>query len=857
MEEYLEKPEKRFTLSSGIYLLGPRALAPPPTGGAPRRPRPRPPVHRRGARRARAARRRLLDRRERTRGPRGGPGGGRARALPARPRRVKVLEVVHGFPPDCHGGTESFVEGLSQGLASRGGRDPRRLGGPREPHARADEREPVEGAARRPDPPARLVLRDLGALLLGARGAPLRRDPREGEARPRPRPSLAAPLARPRRADPRGGGAGGPHPARLRIDLPDLLPRQGGRLLLHGPPRRRELPPPAWERPAGMEPAAAVAEIGRLREDLLREIGLARERIALSSSQASILSRVTGRPLSDFRVLPLGPVKRLRRAPHRPRGPGEPLRVISFGHLFHLKGQHLLLEAVRRARARERIRVALFGLVVYPEYEKRLRALAEGIAVEFRGTYEVQDLEGTDADLAVFPTLAAETYGFVLDEAAALGIPAAVPDLGGDEGTRRGRRPRPPPRGRRRDRVSPRRRVRAARPPRGGPGEGAASRGLLRRPRRGRARALPRDRALRGPQPALAGGALPRHKGPAPLDPSSLRALFEARLGGRVDLAIMENRSTVLRSIPKSGGVFSIRLHRIFLEAPREILEAAAGWLSRGGKRRAAAIDRYIEENLPRLPPPPPSASGARAGSGPRPRGPLRAPQPGALRRLARGRGRVGAARSLPLAPLDQVRFVRPDRPRDPGPPRPRPPLRARGVRLLHPPPRDAPRRAPPRPRSDRPARPPPRRVPPPGARLPRAEAVGGVGEVEPAPIASRGARARAGGERAGERHPPSAAEGRDTPEGAPTLPSPSRPPEGVPHGAAPGESGAERGRHRTRSRGIGPGAGSALGRESRWSGREGLSGLPPDDRNDGMSRGPLRALKVALGIRAIPAPAS
>ncbi len=27
VEEYLEKPEKRFTLSSGIYLLGPRALA--------------------------------------------------------------------------------------------------------------------------------------------------------------------------------------------------------------------------------------------------------------------------------------------------------------------------------------------------------------------------------------------------------------------------------------------------------------------------------------------------------------------------------------------------------------------------------------------------------------------------------------------------------------------------------------------------------------------------------------------------------------------------------------------------------------------------------------------------------------
>ncbi|MGH7149500.1 MAG: glycosyltransferase, partial [Planctomycetota bacterium] len=182
--------------------------------------------------------------------------------------------------------------------------------------------------------------------------------------------------------------------------------------------------------PEGMTPESARAEIERIQGDFRREIALARARIALSTSQVSILARVTGRPPSDFLVLPIGPVNRLRQAPHRPRAPGDPLRVVCFGHLFHLKGQHLLLEAVRRARARERIRVTCFGLIIYPEYEKRLRTLAEGLAVEFRGLYRLEDLERFDADLAVFPTLAAETYGFVLDEARQLGIPAAVSDLG-------------------------------------------------------------------------------------------------------------------------------------------------------------------------------------------------------------------------------------------------------------------------------------------------------------------------------------------------------------------------------------------------------------------------------------------
>ncbi|HET6201309.1 MAG TPA: hypothetical protein VFI25_00755 [Planctomycetota bacterium] len=96
------------------------------------------------------------------------------------------------------------------------------------------------------------------------------------------------------------------------------------------------------------------------------------------------------------------------------------------------------------------------------------------------------------------------------------------------------------------------------------------------------------------------------------MDLAALRRIFETRLEGRVDLTVTDNRSTVLRSIPRPGGSFGVRLHRIFLDAPSEVLEATALWLRSGGKRRAAAIDRFVEENLPRRFPPPPPASSAR-----------------------------------------------------------------------------------------------------------------------------------------------------------------------------------------------------------------------------------------------------
>ena len=96
-----------------------------------------------------------------------------------------------------------------------------------------------------------------------------------------------------------------------------------------------------------------------------------------------------------------------------------------------------------------------------------------------------------------------------------------------------------------------------------------------------------------------------------PVDLRSIEALLRARLGRGVEVAVVDNRSTVLRSIPRRNGRCTVRLHRIFLEAPREILEAAAAWLRSGGRKRAARLNRFAENSLPRRvsPRPPPSAA--------------------------------------------------------------------------------------------------------------------------------------------------------------------------------------------------------------------------------------------------------
>lgn len=124
----------------------------------------------------------------------------------------------------------------------------------------------------------------------------------------------------------------------------------------------------------------------------------------------------------------------MRLFPHtnnnHPRFPDRPLRLAYWGYLVDFKGVHLLLEAVRQLKDPLAVEVYLSGPAPDARYFEYLQRLADGLAVTFTGEYQPTDLARLDVDMAVFPSLAYESYGFVLDEAIQLGLPAIVSDRG-------------------------------------------------------------------------------------------------------------------------------------------------------------------------------------------------------------------------------------------------------------------------------------------------------------------------------------------------------------------------------------------------------------------------------------------
>ncbi len=107
-----------------------------------------------------------------------------------------------------------------------------------------------------------------------------------------------------------------------------------------------------------------------------------------------------------------------------------PLNCAFFGHLHELKGLEVLLDAQARMRDPRRLAVHVWGEAPDPAEGERLRARAAGHVVFFHGAYRPEDLSGVAVDIAVLPTLCAESYSFALDEAAALGVPVLASDLG-------------------------------------------------------------------------------------------------------------------------------------------------------------------------------------------------------------------------------------------------------------------------------------------------------------------------------------------------------------------------------------------------------------------------------------------
>ena len=169
-----------------------------------------------------------------------------------------------------------------------------------------------------------------------------------------------------------------------------------------------------------------------LRQRMIDEgLHLADRLLVPSQAQKEFLARLLDVGMDRLEVLPHGTLHDLQGTPSLAGPPRRrPLRVGHWGHLMWQKGPHLLLEAVRKLSDPGAVEVHLIGEAGDPTYREELVVLARDISVTFHGPFAPKDLERLDLDVAVFPSLCHESHSFVLDEAFQLGLPVIVSDRG-------------------------------------------------------------------------------------------------------------------------------------------------------------------------------------------------------------------------------------------------------------------------------------------------------------------------------------------------------------------------------------------------------------------------------------------
>ena len=128
-----------------------------------------------------------------------------------------------------------------------------------------------------------------------------------------------------------------------------------------------------------------------------------------------------------LRIVPLGvkPVPARARQPQ----PGAPLRILYVGFLFPPKGAHVLIEAVT-GLSPDAFEVSLYGASssLWQSYGERVRAAAQGLPVRFYGPYAHDQLPSilSSHDVLVMPGICEETFSIITREALMAGLPVVA-----------------------------------------------------------------------------------------------------------------------------------------------------------------------------------------------------------------------------------------------------------------------------------------------------------------------------------------------------------------------------------------------------------------------------------------------
>jgi glycosyltransferase involved in cell wall biosynthesis len=174
-------------------------------------------------------------------------------------------------------------------------------------------------------------------------------------------------------------------------------------------------------------------ELGQRSEDIATELRLARSVIVPSRSFGERqLGLCADAPQVRLDVLP--PVA----APVYPAQAAvpeavEPLILGSWGQLSELKGLDLAFEALASLGPKSGIELILAGEEERPGYFDRLRGAHPGVTVHWAGSFEAATLHEhpvSRVHAMLSASRAPESFGLVLEEARALGLPSILPAAG-------------------------------------------------------------------------------------------------------------------------------------------------------------------------------------------------------------------------------------------------------------------------------------------------------------------------------------------------------------------------------------------------------------------------------------------
>ncbi len=326
---------------------------------------------------------------------------------------MKILQVLHGFPPELRGGTESAVEALARAMQAEGHDLTVLAGSMQRGSASQLSEESLEGLRllriRRED----LYFENWDKAYSPALSA------RFAKLLDELQPDLVHVH----------------HWLRLSSDLLRIARAKGCRTVVTchdyfsvlGRPLREIGEDLAEAAPAtmGMSEAERAEAFAFLRADFLQELAAADLRFAPSAAHARGLAELAGAEIGEFQVLPPPMLAAPKAQLARDASPGK--RLLFWGSIYPQKGLGMVLDALNSIGGEWSLDV--LGEAHDPTHARELQLQAGIAKVNFLGAFSAEKLSQMRADYAILPSMVHESYGLVLDEAQCLGLPVIAADL--------------------------------------------------------------------------------------------------------------------------------------------------------------------------------------------------------------------------------------------------------------------------------------------------------------------------------------------------------------------------------------------------------------------------------------------